>query len=122
MLDNQSKLTPSELPTIISEALISVEPNFDHVGSAFKLNPRVIVRLLVKVSKCRAILISDFDKIFFCAQIKVSELHPDGVALRNLDSLEAIKIPGILLVSFSVVRRCQHTACRLLSNRSRRRT
>ena len=120
MLGNHSKLTPLEFPTIISGAVISVEPNFDHVGVAFKLNPRVIV--LAKVSKYCAILISDFDKIFFCAQLKDSELHPDGVALRNLDSLEAIKIPGILLVSFSVVRRCQHTACRLLSYRSRRRT
>merc|ERR550517_855499 len=50
--------SPLELPTFIRVAVISVEPNFDHVGVAFKFIILVIAKF-AKFSKLCAILISD---------------------------------------------------------------
>ena len=86
-----------------------MEQNFNGVRVADNLLPPVIVRVLpsVKESKSCAIFVSDCDSVIFSFNVKVSETDPDGVALRNLDFLDLVKVVG---VSFWEVERGDDTS------------
>ena len=70
-----------------------MELNFNHVTVAdHLLCPPIVIRvdLSVKESKSCAVFVSDCDRVIFSFTDKVSETDPDGVALRNPNSLDGI--------------------------------
>ena len=113
-------LTPFQPPAPFSKTSIRMEVNFNSVCVADNLLSPVIAPIsIIQESKSCAIFISDCDMVKFWFTVKVTETDPDGVALRNLDSLDKVEVVGVI---FGVVGRGEDTTFGLLPFQPRRRT